>query len=155
MANDSGCDGGGTARALRCLRHTAALLWAGPNSVIGLLMVPLGLLPGGSVRVRDGVIECVVGARPWLARKAAARTGIMVLTLGHVVIAGTEQLLSASRGHERVHVRQYERYGPFFLPAYFVSSVIALARGADPYSQNRFEREAVADAGLIGPLKRT
>ena len=43
---------------------------------------------------------------------------------------------------ERVHVRQYERWGPFFLPAYFACSLAALARGRDAYRANPFEKEA-------------
>jgi len=129
-------------KMLRRVVRAAACLWAGPNSVIGLLLVPLGLLPGGSVRVRDGVLECVVGTLPRAVRAAGDRIGIEVVTLGHVVIAGSSTLMSVSREHERVHVRQYERYGPFFLPLYLVSSVLALARGRHPYSDNRFEREA-------------
>ena len=126
------------------LRRAATLLWAGPNSVVGLLLVPLALLPGGSVRLRDGVLECVVGSLPSFARRVGARTGIEVLTLGHVVVAGSARLMSISRRHERVHVRQYERYGPLFLPLYVASSILALVRGRHPYSHNRFEREAEA-----------
>ncbi|MDO8964417.1 MAG: hypothetical protein Q7W30_08015 [Coriobacteriia bacterium] len=48
--------------------------------------------------------------------------------------------------HEHVHVRQYERWGPFFLPAYAISSLVQLARGGDPYRDNRFERQAYAES---------
>lgn len=123
-------------------RRAVAVLWAGPNSLLGLLLAPLGFLPGGSIRVRDGVIECVAGALPRFVRAARDRMGIEVITLGHIVVARSSDLISASREHERVHVRQYERYGPFFLPLYLVSSAVALVRGRHPYSDNRFEREA-------------
>ena len=49
---------------------------------------------------------------------------------------------SRARDHEHVHVRQYERWGPFMLPAYFLSSFLAWRRGGDYYLDNRFEREA-------------
>lgn len=127
---------------LRRVLRVAALLWAAPNSVIGLPLAALGLLPGGSVRLRDGALECVVGTLPQRLRTWGDRLGIEVITFGHVVVAGSHALMSASRQHERVHVRQYERYGPFFLPVYAASSVLALARGRHPYSHNRFEREA-------------
>jgi hypothetical protein len=39
-------------------------------------------------------------------------------------------------------VRQCERWGPFFLPAYGVASLIALVRRKNPYLDNAFEREA-------------
>jgi hypothetical protein len=42
----------------------------------------------------------------------------VAITLGHVVLATTESALKKTRSHERVHVRQYERWGPFFIPAY-------------------------------------
>ena len=50
--------------------------------------------------------------------------------------------LAWSRTHERVHVAQYERWGPFFLPAYVAASLWAFARGGDFYLDNVFERAA-------------
>jgi hypothetical protein len=47
-----------------------------------------------------------------------------------------------SRAHERVHVRQYERWGPLFLPSYLFLSLYMYLRGCDPYRDNPFEREA-------------
>jgi hypothetical protein len=41
-----------------------------------------------------------------------------------------------------VHVRQYERWGPLFVPAYLVSSLVLWLRGRDPYWDNPFEVEA-------------
>jgi hypothetical protein len=64
------------------------------------------------------------------------------LTLGHVVLARDLPALQQTRAHERVHVRQYERWGPFFLPAYAAASLWALSRGRHPYVDNWFEREA-------------
>jgi hypothetical protein len=51
------------------------------------------------------------------------------------------------RRHERVHVRQYERWGPLFIPLYLGASAWALVNGRDPYCDNPFEREAMDDAG--------
>jgi hypothetical protein len=48
------------------------------------------------------------------------------------------------RQHERVHVRQYERFGVFFFPLYLGSSGLQLMRGRNPYLDNAFEREAYA-----------
>jgi hypothetical protein len=47
-----------------------------------------------------------------------------------VVIGIDHHLLSSIRAHERVHVRQYERWGVFFFPLYVASSVAQLIRGA-------------------------
>ena len=51
-------------------------------------------------------------------------------------------MLSSLRAHEQVHVRQYERWGLFFVPAYLVSSLWQLLRGRHIYRDNCFEREA-------------
>ena len=68
------------------------------------------------------------------------------MTLGHVVLGTTPTALALTRAHERVHVSQCERWGPLFLPAYAMASLWALLRNADPYRDNRFEREAFAVA---------
>ena len=46
--------------------------------------------------------------------------------------------------HEYTHVKQYRRWGMFFLPAYFGASLLALLRHGpkNAYSMNVFEREA-------------
>ena len=43
-------------------------------------------------------------------------------------------------------MRQYERWGALFGPAYLLSSLVQLVRGRRPYLDNRFEREACAVA---------
>jgi hypothetical protein len=75
---------------------------------------------------------------------------IDALTIGHVIIGKNRESLTRCRNHERVHVRQYERWGPLFPPLYLLSSAAALVRGMDPYRDNRFEQEAfrVSVAGM-------
>ncbi|HWP11656.1 MAG TPA: hypothetical protein VNN06_07530, partial [Ramlibacter sp.] len=68
------------------------------------------------------------------------------ITFGHVILAVDQVSLCAARAHEQVHVRQYERWGPFFIPAYLLSSLVQVARGRRPYLDNRFELEAYASA---------
>ena len=68
--------------------------------------------------------------------------GADAMTLGHVVIGRDARALELTRTHERVHVRQYEWWGPFFVPAYLVAGACALMHGGHPYFDNRFEREA-------------
>ena len=51
-------------------------------------------------------------------------------------------LLGESCAHERVHVLQYERWGPLFIPLYLPMSLLMYAKGLDPYLDNCFEREA-------------
>ena len=68
------------------------------------------------------------------------------MTLGHVVIAQDLRSLNFTREHERVHVRQYEHWGPFFIPAYLLASLYARVTGKHPYFDNPFEREAFGRA---------
>ncbi len=63
------------------------------------------------------------------------------------MLAVDRPALDRTRAHERVHVRQYERWGPLFLPAYLAASLCAVARGRHAYFGNCFEREAIRRAG--------
>jgi hypothetical protein len=117
--------------------------WTSPNTLLGCLFVALALASGGTVRVLEGVIEARGGwLRPLLRGFFPLRGGARAVTFGHVVLARTEADLEHTRVHERVHVRQYERWGPLFLGAYLMSSVWAWLRGQGAYRGNRFEREA-------------
>jgi len=64
------------------------------------------------------------------------------MTLGHIIIARDPESLDSARIHELVHVHQCEKWGPFFIPAYFAATFIAFCKGRDPYLGNVFEREA-------------
>jgi hypothetical protein len=117
-------------------------LWAAPSTAIGLGLSVLAF-PKGRIAVFEGVIEAHGPLLRWvLTRVAPPPGGIAAITLGHVVLACDRRALEQTRSHERVHVRQYERWGPFFLPAYAAASLWALARGRHPYVDNWFEREA-------------
>ncbi|QEL19020.1 hypothetical protein [Limnoglobus roseus] len=133
------------------LRRILGYLWASPNTLLGLLVLPMALATGGAVQVVRGVVEIHGGFARWfLARGLPTAIPIFgpaaALTLGHVVLGQDRECLDKSRDHEHVHVRQYERWGPFFLPAYFFASFLAWRRGQDPYFDNRFEREAYGTA---------
>src|SRR5690606_18564437 len=97
--------------------------WASPNTFIGLAVVPFVLATRGRIQVIDGVLEAYGGLLPWLLRRAIPLPGgAEAITLGHVVLARDREVLDATRAHERVHVRQYETWGPAFIPAYFLAS---------------------------------
>ncbi len=130
-------------RIARALRYA----WAAPNTLLGLLLLPLAATGGGGVRRVAGVVEIHGRSIAWLLQCLTPRCGGggAALTLGHVVVGRDRECLERTRAHERVHVRQYERWGPFFLPAYLLSSLVALLLGRDPYLDNRFEREAFRD----------
>ncbi len=119
-------------------------LWALPTTAVGLLFVPAALLSrGGGVQWVDGVLELHGGAvRFFLEKCTLLPGGASAMTLGHVVLGRDRAALEFSRSHERVHVRQCERWGPLFLPAYAVASVVAVLRGGRAYEDNAFEREA-------------
>lgn len=124
-------------------RRTVLYLWVGPGSLVGLTAAMIARRQGGQVRVVDGVLEVTAG--PLLAvlsRYSAVGGGIRAITLGHVVLGTDAAALESTRLHERVHVRQYERWGPLFIPAYFVCSGWQWLRGRHPYLDNPFEVEA-------------
>ncbi len=117
-------------------------LWVAPWSVVGLFFGIIGLVTGGRVFRIDGTVEFCGGILPWLLRKAPISGGASAITLGHTVLGRTLEDLDRCRDHEQVHVRQYERWGPLFVPAYFIASLVAWSKGKDPYLDNPFEKEA-------------
>ena len=125
------------------LRRAAGAVWAFPNTAIGLAFASLARVTGGRARRVAGVLEAHGGVLPRLlaALPIGARSGTAV-TLGHVVLGSCAETLAVTRAHERVHVAQCERWGPFFLPAYAAASLWAWVGGRDAYFGNPFEREA-------------
>jgi hypothetical protein len=123
----------------RLLRY----LWVGPTTCIGIGLA-VASLRRGHVAIVDGVIEA---HSPFLRRALASLTplagGADAMTLGHVVIGRDARALELTRDHERAHVRQYELWGPLFVPVYLLAGVYALIQGGHPYFDNRFEREAM------------
>lgn len=118
-------------------------LWASPNTLLGLVAAALTRGTGGTVEVHSGVIEASGGFAAWFLRYGTlVKGGVGAMTLGHVVLGRDRRTQEACRVHERVHVEQYGRWGPFFLPAYALSSAIAVMRGQNAYHANRFERVA-------------
>jgi hypothetical protein len=122
--------------------HVFRYVWASPASALGMLVALLAAGRGATIAVVDGVVE-VVGTR--LARGLAhwaPCSGFHAITFGHVVIGTSPAVLAQCRAHERVHVRQYERYGVLFFVLYAASSVWQWLRGKDAYWDNHFERQA-------------
>lgn len=117
--------------------------WASPNTLFGLAWALLARATGGAWSVHSGVVEAHGGSvRGVLAHLPFVQGGASAITLGHVVLGRTQQDLDRTRSHERIHVRQYERWGPVFVVAYVLSGLWVWARGKDPYRDNRFEVEA-------------
>ena len=84
-------------------------------------------------RVIDGVLWCEGAAWPrrlgWHYR---------AITFGHVVLC-VDTVDPDLIAHELVHVRQYERWGPLFIPAYLFASLKAMVRGGRAHTDNAFE----------------
>jgi hypothetical protein len=121
------------------MRRFFAYLWPLPYTIFG---IAVGLLLGARFRRVEGVIE-IHG--PLLATVLShLPIPALAMTMGHVVFGQTEVALDITRRHERVHTRQYERWGPMFVPAYLGIAMLLYIRGRDGYRENPFEIEAYA-----------
>lgn len=118
------------------------LLWAGPCSLVGLMLGTGLLLCGGHCRRIGYTLEFSRFATCTPAGSRWARLPWQGITFGHVILGICAPKLQAIRSHEHVHVRQYERWGLFFFLAYPLASLLALLAGQRPYFDNVFERAA-------------
>ena len=119
-------------------------LWVSPATLVGLLVAVFALLGGGRARRIQGVLEVGGGRLHHLVARLPEGLRFGAITLGHVIVGRDDAALERARSHEQVHVRQYERWGIFFFPAYLGSSLLQWLRGRDPYRDNCFEVEAFA-----------
>src|ERR671912_1976499 len=128
----------------RGLMRLLAYLWAAPVTITGCILA-LAACRRGRIAVVDGVLEAHGPWLRWALRHLVPlRGGAAAITFGHVVLAQDQRALEWTRAHERVHVRQYERWGALFIPAYLAAALWAAARGGDAYVDNPFECEAFA-----------
>jgi hypothetical protein len=120
----------------RCLQY----LWALPTTSLGLACLAVGAAYGRvGTQVVDGVLELHGGLiEAFLREGTLLPGGASAMTLGHVVLGRNREALQRTRAHERVHVRQCERWGPLFIPAYL---------------DNPFEREAFDAVPSLPPKK--
>ena len=104
-------------------------LWAGIWSLVGLALAP----SFAGRRTIDGVLVCEGATWP-------ARLGwrYRAITFGHVILC-IDRIDRRTFAHEMVHVRQYETWGPLFVPVYLLASMIAIGQGGHYYRDNRFE----------------
>ena len=116
------------------------IVWASPTSVIALAVALLGVPFGTKFQMRQGAIEAHGGLISKLL--AATPVSAAAMTLGHVIWGRCPASLDLCRDHEHVHVRQYERWGPLFVPMYLTFSATMWLRGKHPYYDNPFEKEA-------------
>jgi hypothetical protein len=134
-----------TSRGARPARRSALprwllYLWAGPTTLVGLAAALVACASGGRAAAVAGVLEVRGGLAGSLLRCRLIRARAM--TLGHVVLGRDQAALDATRAHERAHVRQVERFGPLFLPAYLAASAWAWLCRRHYYHDNWFELDA-------------
>ena len=111
------------------MRRSLAYVWAAPWSFVGLICSALFRRR----YVTRGVVLAEGASWP---RRLGWR--YRAITFGHVVLA-VDELDEETIQHELVHVRQYERWGPLFVPAYVVASLVTRLRGGHHYRDNPFE----------------
>jgi hypothetical protein len=132
---------------LNALLKIAGIIWASPYTLLGLLIGSIGLIFGGRVRIVDSAVEFYGGGTKWFVQQLPHGQFTLALTLGHVVLGQTGASLDISRKHEAVHIAQYERWGPFMIPVYFLSSFYVYLVGKRFYRDNPIEREAYDSNG--------
>jgi hypothetical protein len=135
----------GVGTGVRRARRIAGYAWASPCSAVGLLLAAPALLAGANARRVDGVVEVALATAAW-APRLARMLPFNAITFGHVVIATSAAEHDRLRAHERVHVRQYERWGLAFFVAYPLASLWQWLKGRHPYLDNGFEVQARREA---------
>ena len=130
-------------RFFHSITASFAWLWALPWTAVGFGIGMLGLATGGRGQRRGATFEFYGGAAAWLLERLPVEP--MAMTLGHVILGRTAAALDVCREHEMVHVRQYERWGPAFGPAYLLCSFWLWLWRKDAYRDNPFERQAFRD----------
>lgn len=124
---------------MRLLVRLIAYVWPLPYTLFG---ITTGLVLGARFQRIEGVVEIYGPSIEDLLRRMPVPA--MAMTMGHVVFGCDQMALEITRKHERVHVRQYERWGIGFVPAYLGASFVLYLRGRDGYRENPFEIEAYA-----------
>jgi hypothetical protein len=137
----------GTTFARRAV-HVLRYAWAGPATLVGLVVAGVALACGARGRSERGVLEVFGGGLATLLSRLPVVRHFEAITVGHVVLADSRVSLERQRRHERAHVRQFERWGVLLVPMYIIASVVEALRGRHPYRDNRFEREARAAESL-------
>jgi hypothetical protein len=120
----------------------AKILWTSPWSLFAIGIGILGLITGGGVQRTGKIIEFWGGFLPVFLKYFPFVAGSPVSTFGHVVLGRSQRHLDACRQHQLVHVKQYECWGPLFVPAYLTWWYVLRYKGKDSYLDNPFEREA-------------
>ena len=125
--------------------RTLTYIWASPTSFVGLCAGLLTIGTGGRAQRRRGALEFHGGFARWFLERTIVSASAM--TLGHVILGRDQRCLDVCREHEQAHVRQMERWGGAFIPAYVLASLIAWSRGRHYYRDNWFKHDARRGCG--------
>ena len=117
-------------------------LWPLPCTLLGLLIGNLPWLGERRIVQKNGTIGIYGPGIARILQCVPIRGGAAALTLGHTILATSEESFAQTFSHELVHVRQYIWWGPLFLPAYGLNSGWQWLRGRDAYLDNAFEKQA-------------
>lgn len=128
--------------SLRTLILVPCYLWVAPWTSVGLLIGLICRPDGVEYAMHRGTIGIFGPGVARLLRKVPIVGGARAMTLGHSILAVDREAWHQTFTHEWIHVRQYQWFGPLFVPAYFIESAWQWFRGRAPYMDNRFERQA-------------
>jgi hypothetical protein len=113
-----------------------------PGDLLGFMVMRGSGVPRPNRVAKVGDVTAFVVEDPKVGRYLdLALMPIHAQAVGRFVFC-REPMDARTLTHESEHIRQWRRFGPLFLPAYFASSGMALLRGRHPYSANRFEEAA-------------
>jgi hypothetical protein len=113
-----------------------------PGDLLGLVVMRGCGIDGPTREVASGGVTAVVVEDPRIERWFRAHLiPVQAQTLGHFVFS-RGPMPPEILAHECEHIRQWSRFGPFYLPLYFGSSALASLRGRRPYWDNAFEAAA-------------
>lgn len=110
-----------------------------PGDVIGRAVMWRCGIPAPTREHDAGDVRAVLVEDPRIALWFRAQLlPVQAQTLGRYVLS-RNPLAPDTLAHEVEHVRQWERFGPFYLPLYFGWSAVAALRGKRAYWDNGFE----------------
>ena len=126
----------------RLVRYARGAWRALPGDAMALLVMHACGIDSPGREAREGDISAVLIEDPRAALYLDHQwMPVHAQTLGRYIFA-RERLADRTVAHELEHVRQWSRLGPLFLPAYALSSGLAILNGRRPYDANRFEEAA-------------
>ncbi len=125
-------------------------LWMCLNTLVGLLVVLVGWSKWHRFEKGDWSLHFVAkpgGLLSWWFKKYR----FVGITIGGVIIFDSVETANTADyiKHERVHVKQGMKLGPFDPVLYYLSCLIAWVTGQDKYRGSDFEEQARFESGQV------